>query len=250
MSAALATIGHNHPPELTPFDQSKAEIEGLYLEAKNWIDGSGVTTETEAEQVSKLIDMTRKAMKTADERRVAENVQFDAGKAEVQARYAPLIADTKSTKGKAVLAIEAAKQALAPYLQRKQDEIDAAAAEARRIADEKAAAAVEAIRASRQGDPDLDAREAAEALLTEAKRAETAAKRVEGTKAHATGGTRAIGLRAVTVATLDDANAFAKWVWTNRNKDLVDFLSGLAKREVAAGHRSLPGVTVTEEKVL
>lgn len=250
MSAVVATIGHNLPPEPTPFELSREEIDGLVTEAKNWLDGSGVKTEADADAVSKLIDMLRKAIKTADERRIAENKPFDDGKAAVQARYAPLIADTKAVKGVAVLAIETAKAALAPYLKRKDDELKAKAAEARRIADEQAAAAVEAIRAARQGVPDLEAREDAERLLAGAIKAETIASKAEGAKAHATGGTRAIGLRTAWRSEMFDANAFAKWVWVNRNEELVAFLAALAEREVKTHHRDMPGVTAIEDKVL
>lgn len=250
MSAVLAAIGHNNPPDPTPFDLSKAEIEGLVIEAKNWLDGSGVKTETDAEAVSKLIDLLRKAVKTADDRRITENKPFDDGKAEVQARYAELIADTKTKKGSAVLAIETAKAALAPFLKAKQAAIDAAAKAAREKADEEAAAAVEAIRAARNGEPDLEAKEQAEALLRQAEQAEIDARHAEKAKAHATGGTRAIGLRTVWRAEMTDANAFAKWVWMNRNEELVAFLADLADREVKTHHRNLPGVAAIEDKVL
>lgn len=250
MSAVLATIGHNNPPEATPFDLSKAAIEGLVMEAGNWLDGSGVQSETDEEAVSKLIDDLRKEIQTADKRRVAENRPFDDGKAEVQARYAPLIADTKSVKGSAVLAIETAKAALAPWLRKKDDAQRAIAAEVRRKADEEAAAAVEAIRAARQGEPDLEARIAAEALLEQAKQTEADARRAESAKAHAKGGTRAIGLRTVWKSEVTDANALAKWVWSNRNPELLTFLADLARREVHGGMRAIPGVAITEEKVL
>ena len=46
MTAALATIGHNSEP--MPFRQSREEIEGLFAEASNWLDGSGVTTDADA----------------------------------------------------------------------------------------------------------------------------------------------------------------------------------------------------------
>lgn len=243
-------LNHNNPPEPTPFDLSKAEIEGLYMEAKNWLDGEGVTTEAQAEAVSKLIDLLRKAEKAADDRRIAENKPFDDGKAEVQARYAPLIANTKAVKGMTVLAIETAKAAIAPFLLAKQAKIDAAAKAAREKADEEAAAAVEAIRAARQGEPDLEAKEQAEALLRQAEQAEIDARHAEKAKAHATGGTRAIGLRTVWRAEMTDANAFAKWVWTNRNEELVEFLAALAEREVKAHHVSMPGVTAIEDKAL
>lgn len=240
-------IGANNPPEPTPFDLSKAEIDGLVMEAGNWVDGSGVQSEIDSANVSKLIEDLRGAKKTAKERRVAETRPLDDAKAEVMARYNPLIQDDK---GSADIAIRALKDALAPYLQRKADALLAEQNEKRRIADEKAAAAVEAIRASRQGAPDLAARQAAEVMVTEAKQAEKVAAKVENMKTHATGGTRAIGLRTVRVATLDDPNAFAKWVWANRNPELVEWLTGLAKSEVRTGALSLPGVTITEEKML
>jgi len=247
MSAVLATIGHNNPPELTPFEQSASEIDGLVTEAKNWLDGSGVNSETDAAAVSKLIDELRKAGKKADERRIAENKPFDEGKAEVQARYNPLI---QKDRGVVDVAIKAAKDALAPFLKRKADALAAEQAEARHIADDKAAAAVEAMRASRQGEADLEARQHAEALVVEAKQAEKSAKKAEGTKAHATGGTRAIGLRTVWKGEVTDANAFARWVWTNRNAELLTFFADLAQREVHGGTREMAGVTITEEKVL
>lgn len=243
MSAVLATIGHNNPPEATPFDLSAAESEDLVLEAKNWLDGSGVNSEADAEGVSKLLDMARKGSKRADEARKAEKRPHDdAGKA-VQAKWAPVISRYTLTE-------DTCKQALAPYLRKKDDEQKAIAAEARRKADEEAAAAVEAIRASRQGEADLEAREQAERQLEQAKQSEADARRAEGAKAHAKGGTRAVGLRTVWKSEVTDANAFARWVWTNRNDELLTFLADLARREVHGGMRAIPGVTITEEKVL
>lgn len=249
MSAAIAAIGHNQPPAdaPTPFDLSKEEIEGLVVEARNWLDGSGVKSEADEKAISKLIDMLRKAGAVAEERRKAEAKPFDDGKAEVQARYNPLI---QKDRGIVDIAIKTAKAALKPWLDAKEAAIEAAAAEARRIADEQAAAAVEAIRAARQGEPDLEARETAEAMLVQAKHAEADARRAEKTKAHATGGTRAIGLRSVWRGEIADAREFAKWVWSNRNDELLAFMAGIVKSEVTSGARSLPGVSIVEERVL
>ena len=106
MSAA-ATIpfprDHNNPPEPTPFEVSRDRIADLYAEAKNWCDGEPIDSEDKAAEVRKLLDMLGEEIRTADARRKTENEPFDAGKAEVQARYNTLIGDTKSVKGKAIL---------------------------------------------------------------------------------------------------------------------------------------------------
>lgn len=244
-------IGHNNPPveiEPTPFEMSEVEIGDLYAEAKNWLDGEPVSSQMQADGLSKLIDDLRKAAKLADERRVDENRPFDEGKAEVQARYAPLIADTKSVKGKAVIAIDMAKKALAPWIQKLEDEKRAAAEAARKIADEKARIAQEALRASQVDD--LAKREAAEALLREAQRAEAKAVFAEGDKAHAKGGTRAMGLRSVWRAEMIDGRAAAGHYWQTRRAEVDAFFQGLADADVREGKRQIPGFLIAETRVL
>lgn len=244
-------IGHNNPPveiDPTPFEMSEVEIGDLYAEAKNWLDGEPVTTQAQADGLSKLIDDLRKAGKLADERRVAENKPFDDGKAEVQARYAPLIADTKSVKGKVPLAVDMAKKALAPWLQKLEDEKQAAAKKAREEADAKLKAAQEALRASQVAD--LEKREAAEALIRDAEKAEAAATKAENSKAHATGGTRAMGLRSVWRAEMVDGREAARFYWATRRADVDNFFQGLADADVRAGKRDIPGFLILETRVL
>lgn len=244
-------MGHNNPPveiEPTPFEMSEVEIGDLYAEAKNWLDGEPVTTQAQADGLSKLLDDLRKAGKLADERRVEENKPFDDGKAEVQARYAPLIADTKSVKGKVPLAIDMAKKALAPWLQKLEDEKRAAAEAARKEAEEKARIAQEALRASNVAD--LEKREAAEALIREAQAAEAAATKAENSKAHATGGTRAIGLRSVWRAEMTDAREAARHYWLTKREEVDAFFQGLADADVRAGKREIPGFLIAETRVL
>lgn len=244
-------IGHNNPPteiEPTPFEMSEVEIGDLYAEAKNWLDGEPVSSQAQADGLSKLIDDLRKAAKLADARRVEENRPFDEGKAAVQERYAPLIADTKTVKGKAILAMEMAKKALAPWLQRLEDEKRAAAEAARKIADEKARIAQEALRASQVDD--LAKREAAEALIREAQKAEAKAVFAEGDKAHAKGGTRAMGLRSVWRAEMVDGRAAAGHYWRERRAEVDAFFQGLADADVRAGKRDIPGFLISETRVL
>jgi hypothetical protein len=243
---ALPPRNHNNPPEPTPFDLSKDEIEGLFGEAKNWLDGSGVNSAADAEGVSRLLDMIRKATATADERRKVEAKPFDDGKAEVQTRYGLLIGDTKSVKGKAVLAAECCKRALTPWLDKVEADKRAVAEAARKEADAKAAAAQEALRTSSHDD--LLAREAAEEQLREAGKAEAAAKRAEKDKAHAKGGTRAVSLRSTFRPEITDATAFARWLWSDHKQELIGHLMTIAERHVANGARTLPGVTVHEDR--
>lgn len=241
-------IGHNMPPESTPFDLSREEIDGLVLEAKNWLDGQPVRSQAEADAIGQLIDLLRKAINLADERRVEENKPFDDGKAKVQEKYAPLIADTKKVKGSAVRALEACKSALTPWLQKLEDEKRAAAEALRKEAEEKARIAQEAVRAA--SGADFATKDDAEVLLQEAKQAETAAKRAERKPVAAFGGSRSIGLRTSWKPVLTDPTQAARWAWANKRREMEEFLLQLAKSEVAAGSRSIPGFDVVEDRVV
>lgn len=239
-----AIIGHNNPPEPTPFELSRDEIELLAMEARNWADGTCIETQMQADAVGKLINDLRAAAKTADARRVAEKKPLDDAAAEIQARYNPLI---QKDKGKTDLAISACKAALAPYLKKlddlKQEEIRAARAEAELVAKQ----AREAMEARRQND--LASLEAAEALAAEAKQLEAYAKRAEKVSVSAKGGGRAVSLRTVYRTELVDLREAARHYWIERRDDFEAVLLKWAEQDVAAGKRAVPGFTITEEKV-
>lgn len=239
-SAAVAVIGHNNPPEPTPFERAEATIISLFDEAKNWLDGEGITTQAQADDVSKLLDMIRKAKKAADEARVEEKRPHDEAAKEVQEKYKPLLT-------RCDLAADAAKKALAPYLEKIEAEKRAKAEAARKEAEEKARAAQEAIRAAQLTD--LAAREKAEALIQEAKKAEAAAKKAENDKAHAKGGSRAVGLRTTYRPVLKDAREAARYYWTARREELETFFLSMAEKDVRAGQQDIPGFEIIEEKV-
>jgi len=249
MSVALlenprAVIGGNR----SPFELSKETIEDLYSEAKNWLDGEPVATQEQADEIQKLLRMIQAAEKEADERRVAENKPFDDGKAEVQARYAPLIANTKSVKGMTVLAVDACKKALAPWLIKVDEENRRKAEEARKEAEEKQRIAMEAMR-QRDGT-DLESSARAEALVRDAKAAEAEARRAGNAKASAKGEGRAVTLRDKYTPQITDYTAFARHVWTAHRPDMEDFLNIEAAKIVASGiHAGIPGVTVLHERV-
>lgn len=242
----VVAIGHNNPPEPTPFERVSQTIFDLYDEAKNWCDGEGISTQEQADEVQKLLRFIQAAEKDADAARVEENKPFDEGKAAVQAKYAPLIANTKTAKGKTVLAIEACKKALAPWLLKVDEENRRKAAEARREFEEKQRIAMEAMK-SRQS---LEDSERAEALVREAKQAETDARRAGNAKASAKGEGRAVTLRDKYTPEVTDYTTFARHVWTAHRSDMEDFLKMQADKLIASGVRAgIPGVTIHHERV-
>lgn len=241
-------IGHNMPPEPTPFERSRDEIEWLYDEAKGFLDGVPITTQAMADAVGKLLNMIRAAEKRADEARKAEVKPLDDAKAEIQARYNALIGQTKGVTGKTVLAAHACKKALAPFLQAQ----EAARLEAERKAREEAAKlAAEAQAQLAASRHNLTAREEAETAIQQAKEAERAAARIarEGAKA---GGNawygRAVSLRTHYRAEVTDMTAFAKWAWSARRDAVEAFMRDLAQKQVDAKRHDLPGVTVHAER--
>lgn len=227
-------IGGNLPPAPTPYEQARLEISDLYLEATNWCDGSGVNTAAEEAEVDKLLDMLRAARKAADTSRKLENEPFDTGKAEVQARYNPILS-------KADLAADACKKALAPFRQRIADEKAKVAEAARLEAEAKRKIAEEAIRSSRQDD--LTQREAAEAMLKDAKKADAFANRSE--KAATTG----LGLRKRYHPELVDQRTAITHYWVKRRAEVLEFLLDLARKDIAAGQQDIPGFNIVETKV-
>ena len=122
MQPNVATIGHNQPPpEPTPFEVISAKIQDLYEEAKNWCDGEPISTQGQADEVSKLMNMIREAEKEADKLRKDEVAPLDEAKKEVQDRYNPLIGKTTKITGKTVMALDACKAALSddqPYIEK------------------------------------------------------------------------------------------------------------------------------------
>lgn len=232
MTALLA----NMPAE--PAVLFAEEVDDLLLEARNWLDGKPIENEQQAEAVSSLLNRLRRVAKDADEARKVEKKPHDeAGKA-VQAKWTPII-------GKAELATSTAKQALAPWLQKIEDDNRAKADAARAEAERMAALAREA---HQRATGNLEAQKDAERLLKAAKAAEKDAARAEKQKAHATGGERAVGLRSVWTPTLTDSCAALRHYRERQPEDLKSWLVEQAERDVRSGARSIPGFTITEER--
>lgn len=238
-ASAIAGLGHNSPPDATPYEAVKVHVEDLMTEARGWLNGDAIETQAQADQVSKLMDMLRKAKTAADNARKEEARPFDDGKAEVQARYKPLM-------DAADRAVDTCKLALSPFLKAQEAARQRAAAEARRVAEEAAQRAAEAARAAVAGH--LEQQEDAEAIQKAAKEAEAAAKRLEKDRSHANGGARATTLRTTYRPELVDANAAASWAWANHRPELEEWLLTIAKQRVAGGLRTIPGFVIHEER--
>lgn len=242
----IASLGHNQPPEPTPFEAVSVHIDDLLTEAHNWADGEGVETQAQADDVGRLIEDLRKAAKVADDLRIEEARPFDEGKAAVQARYAPLIADPKTKNpGKVWKAIDALKATLKPYLDRLRAEQEAEARSKREEAEAAAQAAREAAQAAAASD--FAAQEDAEALIKAAEHAAAEAKRAENAKAQSRGGGRAIGLRTFYRAEMTDRKAALLHYLADRPDVVVTFLQAQADADVRAGKRSIPGFNVVED---
>jgi hypothetical protein len=232
---AIAPIGHNAPPE--PFDAFKLHIDDLYSEAANFLDGQPIANQAQADTVNVLLNRLRKAEKDGDEARRAEKKPHDDAGAAVQAKWTPLL-------GRAKLAVQTCKQALAPFLEAqeaaKQRAVEAAQQEAR----DKAEAARKAIAAP----DDLTGQAEHRALQEAAALAGKAATRAEKQKVQVKGGERATSLRTSYRAELTDPKAFGRWLWEHRNADYLEWLTGWAQSESRNGPRGIPGIIVHPER--
>lgn len=240
-------IGHNNPPEPTPFERVEKRINDLYDEAVQWFDGAPVTTQAVADQINELINMIRDAAKDAEELRVAEKKPLDEQVKAIQARYNPLIA---KDGGKTSRAIEAARKALEPWLKAQAAAKEESVRRAREEAAAKARAAQEAFRAAQPDN--LAAKAHAEELAAEAKRAEmAAAKAAKGTATAKGGDGRATALRTTWTPTLDDLNQACRHYFARPDTrgEFEALVLKLAAADVRAGKRSIPGFTITEDKV-
>lgn len=244
-----AVIGGNRPPvEMTAYDAIKIHIEDLYEEARQWLDGTPIETQEQADAVNTLKASIKDAIKAAEDARVKE-IEPHKNKVDViQTRFNELIGKNKSVTGIAIKAEEACNAALRPYLLELQKRQEEAARIAREEAAQKQAAAIEAMR--QRDATNLAQRDEAERLVKEAKIAEDAAKKAEGVKAHAKGEGRATGLRTVHRAVMVDKKDAAAWVWVFHNDELMGFVQALADKAVRSGARTIKGFDIVEEKVL
>lgn len=246
-------LGANLPPAEPKPDPRAAHvlnIEGYLLESANWLDGSKIENEGQAEAVKKLRDSLQEAADAADEQRKVEKEPHDDAITEIQGFWNPFIAPLTNKKpGTVSLAIKACSNALTTWLLAEDAKKEAAAKIARDAADAASKVARDALAAASVSS-DLGAREEAEQQVVVAQQAERAATQVERSKPSVTGFGRAASLRDNWVCAVADETAALRHYWDRNRPALVAAALEIAKAEVRAGVRTIPGFTITNERRL
>lgn len=249
-----APIGHNVPPEpekpvsATSWPAIVAHLDDLLTEARNWANGEPVETDAQADEVARLRDQLRTGADLADAARKAERDPHDTVVEEIQGRYNAYIAPLKNrVPGKVSVAIDALNQVGTVWLRKKEA---AQALEAKRLREEAEAKANAAAEAIRQSVGNIEAREEAEVLFTEAKQTERAAVRAETAPVHVFGETRNVGLRDNWVASIADGLEASRWLFLNYRADLEALALAKAQAEVRAGKRTIQGFNIVNDRKL
>lgn len=227
----------DHGKNIDPFSEIEHEIGELYEQI------SGVTkieSEEQHNDVTSLHDALHDAGKRAEELRKDLVKPFDEAKAKVQDQFHPLIGDTKKGKGKVVRGKEVLQEILGPWRKRVADEKAALALKAAKEAEAERLAAVEAMQAS---SGDLDAREAAEQLVSSAEQAERIAK--QAGKAATTG----LGLRTVWIAEIIDTRAAVISAMKRDPDAFLALAQTVGDQAARSGVRELNGFNIYSDKV-
>lgn len=243
-------LGANNPPEERKPKAEKAAPQGWnaivanmddwLMEARNWADGVKVETETQAEKVESLIGELRDAGAAAEAERVKEKKPLDDKIKAIQDRYNPYIAPltNKTVKGKIPLAIDALQKTLKPYLDKQKADKEAAALKALQDAQAAADAAAAALRSVDESD--LVGREEVNALLDAADDAARVAKQAERATTSGTGLTRFYE------PVMIDKKAAVFHYMNQDPQRFLDLAMEMAKIDVRAGKRQIPGFDVQE----
>lgn len=249
-----ASIGDNKGPPIEAetvltaksFPAIKAHLDDLLTEARNWADGTAIATAAQAGEVARLIEGLSKGEKLADEIRKVERDPHDTVIEEIQDRYNAYIAPLKNRKpGKVPLALDALRVTQTKWLRALEAIQTAEAERLRKEAQAKLDAAAEALRASAGN---IEAREEAEALFTEAKQTERAATKAETTPVHVFGETRNMGLRDNWITSVDSGVEAMRWAWAKYRPELEAMVLNLARAEVKNGARTIPGFKIENER--
>lgn len=227
-TAALATTGHNGPPD--PIDEALAPYADAISEAENWLDGSSVENVDQMNAVDAILADIRKAgTDLGKAKKSATAPLHDAWKAEV-ARWKPTEDDIERMKKGLAALVDPFKRKLAEERAEAERKARAEAEAKRREAEEKARAAQEA---------DIESQREAAQAIEEAKRAEIAAKKA--------GSDTVKGMRTVTRFEVTDHKALLHWIAKNDRDAITAFIDEYARRN----HREragADGLRVWQEK--
>ena len=230
--------------EPLPFDPEK--VYALRLRVHAFADAAGAWKDIQAirtkEQAERLTDFQRGALslaKQVEESRTAEKKIHDDRSKAVQAAYKPL--------GDVLEKIASLmKVMMADWLRAEQARIDAEKAEAKRLADQKAAEA-EAERKRAEAANDVVGMIEAEAKRVEAARETKAAEKPTKARAEsASGGGRAMSLRKQAYAVIHSQNAV--YMHFRENPKVIEVLQSLADGAIRAGE-TIPGADRAEKDV-
>ena len=222
-------------PNSRPFDLSKQEIDDLFEEANQWLDGAEITTEAEAEGIKRLMKLTREADARKEDARKEEVAPFDAGRKEVQDRYAPLTKRVELIIGGCRKILTGWNLRLEEAQRRKAEEIRLAAEEASRKAQHVAEVAGSTLETQ---EIVASAEEDARRLLKNAGRAE----------ANIGKGNR---MRSKWRVEITDPKLTIAWFFRAYEHELVDWLAErLTAKAYKAGElpASIPGAKIIETK--
>lgn len=225
---ALATIGHNNPPD--PIDEAIAPFGDAITEAENWLDGSPVETEAQMQAVDAILAEIRQAGIAVEEaQKVATAPLHQAWKAEI-ARWKPTVEDLDRLKKGLAALVNPFKQKLAAE---KEAAKRAAYEESARKEREARIALVEADAAN------IDAQRQAAELQAAALAAKQAASDANRDTVK--------GLRTVTHFEIADYSDLLRWM----NKNAREELEAAAMEYVRRNHKDgvvRPGVRVWTTK--
>lgn len=221
---------------MSPFDEAVAELLDLYDEAKNWADGSAIESQAQCDALDVLDKSLLAIGQKLDAMRVEEKRPLDERIKDIQDRYNPFI---QPKRGKVDLARSSLNPIRAAWKEAERQRKEAAALTARLEAEEERRKAEEAIRASAGN---LAEREQAEEQLAMAKEAEAFADRQDRRA------TTGLGLRTTYRAEIADLNAAIKHYWAARREAFETLVLDLASADIRAGRRTIPGITIIEER--
>lgn len=225
--AAIATTGHNMPPD--PIDEICAAFEASRMEAENWLDGEPVTNEGQMKVVDTLRkDMRKMRLDLQSGQKSATAPLRDAYKVE-QDRWKPPIEDAQRIEKGLVAAVDTFKRKLAAEKAEEERKARIEAEAARRTAED----------AARKADAANIEEQRTAALAQQA--AEEAQRRVVQVSKE-----QVKGLRTVTRYEIADHKAALYWIAAQDRAAMTAFIDEYVRRNHK--DKTIDGVKVWQEK--
>ena len=211
MTANIATIGHNNPPD--QLEQIKAEHSGLLSEIENWLDGEPVDSEEQMGAVDDLLKCLKEVEKAAKDAKESEYRPHKNACDAVVERWQPYLTDLTRMKQGLTAIVQDFKRKL--KVQRED--------ETRRKAEKAEAARRDAEAALEAADmKNLEERRKADKAAFEAREAD---REAQAAKKRTVG-----GLRRVTAYEVTDYRACINWIAEHDKDAIRAFCDDYAKR--------------------